>query len=254
MKKNLFKLSAFSLLAIFIASCGEEPELGTVTLDPPSKTVTFGQTFSIKPVFSPTGTAKSKTYTWKSSADSIASIRMVTGSYGEVTPKRIGQATMTFASTDGKISKTALITVDPRSTILNGIYFKKGATQSEINNNMSSGFVRNDLESTATLLVYASGSSTVSKLIYELDAGSKLKNLYVILINTADNQKSAEDYMTERFLNTGKSKEGILFYKNTGYVAFNVIPLNTALGIFIDLTINATLYPLGVKIMDASGL
>ena len=161
---------------------------------------------------------------------------------------------MTYASTDGKIIKTALVTVDPRSTILNGIYFKNGATQSDINNNMSSGFTKSESESTNTYLVYASASSTVSKLIYELDTSSKLKFLYVVLNNTADNRKSAEDYLAERYMNTGKSQGGILFYKNTGYVATNAVPLNSALGIFLDVTINATQYPLGVKIMDGSNL
>lgn len=254
MKKISFKLSAVLLLTLYAVSCAKEPDLGTVSLDPSSKTVTFGQVFNIKPVFSATGEAKNKTYTWKSSADSIASIKMVSGGFGEVTPKRIGQATMTYASTDGKITKTAIITVDPRSTILNGIYFKNGATQSEINNNMLSGFSPSTLESTSSLLVFASGSSTVSKLIYELDTSNKLKALYVILNNTADNKKSAEDYLAERFMNTGKSQGGILYYKNTGYVASNSVPLKTALGLFLDQTINATQYPLGVKIMDGSNL
>ena len=254
MKKTMLKMSVFTLLTIFIASCAKEPDLGTVTLDPSSKTVKFGEIFSIKPMYSVTGVAKDKTYTWKSSADSIASIKMISGGYGEVTPKRIGQATMTYASTDGKIIKTALVTVDPRSTILNGIYFKNGATQSDINNNMSSGFTKSESESTNTYLVYASASSTVSKLIYELDTSSKLKFLSVDLNNTADNRKSAEDYLAERYMNTGKSQGGILFYKNTGYVATNAVPLNSALGIFLDVTINATQYPLGVKIMDGSNL
>ena len=94
----------------------------------------------------------------------------------------------------------------------------------------------------------------MSKLIYELDTSSKLKFLYVVLNNTADNRKSAEDYLAERYMNTGKSQGGILFYKNTGYVATNAVPLNSALGIFLDVTINATQYPLGVKIMDGSNL
>ena len=106
MKKISFKLSAVLLLTLYAVSCAKEPDLGTVSLDPSSKTVTFGQVFNIKPVFSATGEAKNKTYTWKSSADSIASIKMVSGGFGEVTPKRIGQATMTYASTDGKITNS----------------------------------------------------------------------------------------------------------------------------------------------------
>ena len=255
MKKSILKMSALSLLTIVAFSCAKEPDLGTVNLDPSSKTVTFGQTFSIKPVFSTTGEAQNKTYTWKSSADSIASVKAVTGGYGEVTPKRIGVATMTFASNDGKITKTAMITVDPRSTILNGIYFKNGATESDINNNISSGFTKNVIESTSTFLVYSSTGNPVTKLIYELD-NSKLKALYVILDKTVDdkNKTSAEQFLEERYLNTGKLQNGILYYKNTGFVSANSVPLNTVMGVFLDLTVNVISYPLGIKIMDATNL
>ena len=254
MKKISLRLSVLSLFAVLLIACAKEPELGTVTLDPSSKTVTFGEIFSIKPIFSATGEAQNKTYTWKSSADSIASIKMVSGGYGEVTPKRIGQATMTFASSDGKITKTAQITVGPRSTILNGIYFKSGASESEINNNMTAGFTRSAAESTTTLLVYASASTTVTKLIYEMDANAKLKAVYVILNNTVENQRLAEQYLEERFMNTGKSQGGILFYRNTGYIATNAVPINTVLGVFLNLTLNSIQYPLGVKIMSSTSL
>ena len=72
--------------------------------------------------------------------------------------------------------------------------------------------------------------------------------------NANENKISAEQFLEERYLNTGKSQGGILYYKNTGYVASNSVPLKTALGLFLDLTINATQYPLGVKIMDGSNL
>ena len=254
MKKTILKMTVLTLLTIVTFSCAKEPELGSVMLDPSSKTVTFGEIFSIKPVFTTTGEAQNKTYTWKSSADSIASVKTVSGGYGQVTTKRIGQATITYASTDGKISKTAQITVDPRSTILNGIYYKNGANQSDINNNMLAGFTKSDIESTSTYLVYTSTGATVTKLIYELDASARLKALYVILNNTTANKTSAEQYLEERYLNTGKSQLGILYYKNTGYVAANAVPLNTVLGVFIDITINLTQYPLGIKIMDNSNL
>ena len=254
MKKTILKMTVLTLLTIVTFSCAKDPELGSVMLDPSSKTVTLGEIFSIKPIFSTTGEASQKTYTWISSADSIASIKTVSGGFGQVTPKRIGQATMTYASTDGKIMKTALITVDPRSTILNGIYFKNGANQSDINNNILAGFTKSDVESTSTYLVYTSTGATVTKLIYELDTSAKLKALYVILNNNTTNKTSAEQYLEERYLNTGKSQLGILYYKNTGYVATNAVPLKTVLGVFIDLTVNATQYPLGVKIMDNSNL
>ncbi len=253
MRKLSIKLAFLAAFALVIASCSREPELGTVTLDPSSRNVTFGQVFNIKPIFSSTGEAQNKTYTWTSSADSIVSVRPVSGGYGEVTPKRIGQAIITFASTDGKITKTANITVDPRSTILNGIYYSKGATESSIKNNMTGGFGFSEAESTATHLVFTGGGA-IEKLIYELDSSKNLKALYVILKNTNENKRLAEQYIEERFTNTNKTQSGILFYKNTGYLANVAVPLNTVLGVFLDATINSVTYPLGVKIMDATSL
>lgn len=254
MRKLTSKLILLTALVVAFASCKKEPDLGSVTLDPSSKNVTFGQVFTIQPIFTSTGEAKNKTYTWKSSADSIVSVKPVSGGYGEVNPKRIGQAIITFASTDGKISKTATIIVDPRSTILNGLYFSKGVSESDIKNNMTGGFSFSEAESTASHLVFTGAGAIIEKLIYELDSSKKLKALYVVLKNTSENKKLAEQYIEERYTNTNKMQGGILFYKNTGYVANVAVPLNTVLGVFLNATINSVDYPLGVKIMDASSL
>ena len=125
MKNGILKIFFIALMASAVISCSkDEPVQGRVDLDPSSKVVKFGEVFNIKPVFSATGIASSKTYTWKSNADSIVSVKAALGGVGQVTPKRIGQATITYASSDGKLSSSALITVDPRSTIFNGIFYK----------------------------------------------------------------------------------------------------------------------------------
>lgn len=253
MKNGILKIFFIALMASAVISCSkDEPVQGSVDLDPSSKVVKFGEVFNIKPVYSATGIASSKTYTWKSNADSIVSVKAALGGVGQVTPKRIGQATITYASSDGKLSSSALITVDPRSTIFNGIFYKKAATQSDINNSMLAGFTKSELESTSTYLVYTSASNTITKLIYELDASAKLKALYIILNNTPANLTSAEQYLDERYVNTGKTQQAILYYRNTGIVTVNSFPVNSVLGIFLDLTINASSYPLGVKVMDNS--
>lgn len=254
MRKLSSKLAILTAFTLLIVSCAKEPDLGTVTLDPSSRNVTFGQVFTIKPIFSTTGEAQNKTYTWKSSADSIVSVKAVSGGFGEVTPKRIGQAIITFSSTDSKITKTATITVDPRSTILNGIYYAKGATESSIRNNMTAGFNYSEAESSPSFLVFNSSGAAITKLIYELDTSKNLKAVYAVLNNTAENKKSAEQYIEERFMNTNKAQGGILFYKNTGFIATTAVPVNTVLGVFIDATVNSVQYPLGVKIMDAGNL
>lgn len=253
MKIKTLSLSVLLIASLAFVSCKKEPDLGSVLLDPSEKQVTFGQTFTIKPIYSETGIAKDKTYAWSSNADSIASVKVVTGGFGEVTPKRIGEATITYASTDGLISKTAKVTVNPRSTILNGIYYAKGATKSQIRNNMTSGFDELASESDDNFMVFKSGSSTITKLVYEMENGS-LKALYIILADNTNNKENAEKYIEERFVNTGKTQSGILYFENTGFVANNAIPVGSVIGIFIDNTVNGIEYPLGVKVMDKSQL
>lgn len=253
MKKTVLYALAIAISTLFIFNSCKKEELGTVKLDPATKTVSFDEVYQIKPEFSPSGTARNKTYVWKSDADSIASVKAsMYGGTGEVTPRRIGEATITYTSTDGLVSATSKVIVAPRSNILNGIYFKKGVSATEIMNNVSGIFTFSADESTATHKVYnAPTSATVQKLIYELDSSGNLTALWVIIKDTTSNRTSAEHYILERFNATGRTQNSITFYRNTGLTAF---PINTVLGMFLNVTLNGVDYTFGVKIMDASSL
>lgn len=249
MKKLILPLLVVGLI---FSSCKKENELGSVTLDPASKTMVFDDVVQLKPEFSATGEAKNKSYIWKSSADSIASVRAaVTGGTGEVKAKRIGEATITYASSDGLVSATSKITVSPRSNILNGLYYKKGASASEINNNIAGQYVPDLVSSTDKYKIYTALGTTIKKLIYELNASGNLEALWVVINDNTENRTSTEFYILERFTSTGKTQNAISFYKNTG---LSVFPTNTVLGTFLNATVNGTEYPFGVKIMDNSFL
>ena len=251
MKKLLLPLL---FIGVVFAGCKkDEPkvELGTVTLDPASNTVTYGETYPITPKFSLTGEAKKKTYVWNTGSNVIASIKP-DGDQGQVTAKRIGETEITYKSTDGLLTAKSKVIVEPRSNVLNGLYYRKGVTSTEITNNVSGTYAFNSAESTNKFKTYvAAGSKTITKLIYELDSSEKLEALWVILEDNSENRSSIDNYLDERFDQPEKTKEGISFYKNSG---LTVYPLNTALGKFNAKTINEIDYTYGVKIMDYSYL
>ncbi|NLO70401.1 MAG: Ig domain-containing protein [Porphyromonadaceae bacterium] len=241
------------IIGVIFGSCKKEKELGSVTLDPASKTIVFDDIVQLKPEFSATGEARNKTYIWKSNADSIASVKpAMSGGTGEVRAKRIGEAKITYVSTDGLVSATSNITVSPRSNILNGLYYKKGVTASEISNNIAGQYVPDLINSTERYKIYTAAlSTTITHLIYELNGSGKLDALWVVIKNIPDNRTNTEHYIQERFVMTGKSQDSINFFKNTG---LSVFPINTVLGIFLNKEIEGTTYPYGVKIMDVSFL
>lgn len=254
MRKSILSMVAFSAILIGFSSCKKEKvELGTVTLDPATKTVSYGDVYSIKPTFSTAGEAKDKAYKWTSNADSIASIKTATGGVGEVTAKRIGEAIITFESTDGLIKKTSQVIVEPRSNLLNGLYYSRGASESNVKNNILAGFTLTASESTSTSLVFTATSATnpITKLIYMMEDNG-LKAVNVILNNSTTVQQDAKNYMEERFKMTGITKSEVTYYRNTGYIATNSVPINTVMGIFLNQEIDGKTYPLGIRITDFS--
>ncbi len=254
MKK--FNLIILSVISLALFSCKNEPELGEVTLDTTQKEVVFGQVFTIKPIFSETGIVKNKTYHWSSNADSIASVApSLIGGYGEVTPHRVGEAVISYKSSDGEIERSAKITVTPRSNILNGMmYYAKGKNKNDVRNNISGSFFPVEEESNDNFLVFKNSSenSSIFKLIYEFDNGNSLNSLYVVLKNNVslDTKDEVIHYIEERFKRTNKVQDGILYFLNTGFIASSVPPIGTMMGIFADKTINGTEYALGVKVID----
>lgn len=243
MKKNLLLLLS---VAFIFAACKKEEPLGTVKLDPASTTVKYDDKVQIKPVFSVEGQAKDKSYNWKSSADSIVSVKAsMTGGLGELTINRIGKATILYVSSDEKLSASSEITVEPRSIMLNGNFYKKDASKSDVKNQLPPAFQLEKDE--GNFLVYK-GFAPINNLIYEFK-NDKLESLWVVLEKTGENIVSAQQYIEERYVPTGKTQAQITYFINTGVDGY---PIRTAFGIFLDKEIDGIEYPLGVRIVDFS--
>ncbi len=243
MKKSILSLL---IVGLVFASCKKEEPMGSVTLDPATKTVHYDQPYQIKPVFSVDGQASKKTYSWKTSADSIVTVQAaLAGGLGDVKPRRIGTATITYASMDGKVVATSEVTVSPRSNILDALYYKKQAAVSDIKNNVNSReFTFDEAASDENFLVY-SGGNIIAKLIYEMKS-SKLEALWIIVSDNTDNRSAVEHYIKERFVDTGRVQEGITYFLNTGVP--DAFPINTGLGVFLDKNVHGNDYSYGVKV------
>lgn len=254
MKKFIIPLLFAS--AFFLSCKTNEPvEKGTVSLDVTTISTNYNQTFKITPVFSTKGTVLDKTFRFSSSADSIASVKMITGGQGEVTANRVGDAVISYNSTDGEYKLICNVSVIPRSTLLNGIFYQKDASATEIQSKIPGYCVKVDSLTTSTILVYENTLAPtlkIKKLIFEMTAG-KLKSTNVILENTTDVQLDAENFIRERYLATNKAKNGITYY-NAG--VSKVYSANTFTGIFVSNTalISGRDLGLGVKFIDNSYL
>ncbi|HHT22292.1 MAG TPA: hypothetical protein GXZ87_03115 [Bacteroidales bacterium] len=250
MKKLTLKLVLLTALVVAFASCKKDPDYSLI-LAPSEINTTFGGVHLIKAEANDALKAEKVFFTWSSKNPEVASV-VAKPEGGEVTANRIGETEITYATNDKKIaiSKSVKVTVVPRTNLLNGYYFKVGASESDIQGQLPSGFSKNTAESTNTHLVYTSDNKKITKLIYGMKNG-KLENLYVILSEDSDNE--AIKYLEERFFKTNKiDADNILYYKNTG-VTGNTFPINSVAGIFTNLKIGDKTYPLGVKVMDGAG-
>lgn len=255
MKKNLLTFSALLLVfSLTTVSCKKKPkpiEQGTVTLTPTEKTIHYGETYQIIPSYSATGEAKKKSYKWSSSNTAVATVEpTITGGYGEVKGKRVGTAVISYKSTDGKFDKKSKVTVAARTNLLNGFYFDKGADEAKITSKQPREYDKNVEKSNENYLVYSSSDKKIPTLIYQLNGG-KLQSLYVILTNTTEILKEAENYIVERFEPTGIGKYDVTFFKNSSNDMF---PIGTVLGTFNKKNINGEDYAIGVMIMDSGRL
>lgn len=263
MKNSIFYVLFIGLI---LSSCKkEEPEiLGSVNLTPTTSNLTYKQTVDIVPSFTQTGTAKDKQYSWKTSNDTIASVTTALGGIGRVTANRVGSTTITYVSTDGKLSATTTVNVDPRSRILgnNGtIYYKKGADKSLVLT-QETGTI-NLGESTDTFIAYDRTPSTsdvvrVIRVIYQFDANNKLVATYAAIEDNAANRTSVQQYLEERFEMTSIIKNQMSFFK-ADVSPLKMYEKNTMIGAFIDNNPNTGLptgltYSLGVKIVDSSAM
>ncbi len=247
MKKSIFTLATLGLVfSLSLVSCGgKKKNKGSVKLDPVEKKVHFGDKYTITPSFSKDGEAKNKTYKWSSSNEEVATITpAVVGGGGVVEAKRIGDAVISYKSDD--LTAKSKVTVEARSTLLNGFYFKKGVSESDITSNVPSVVYTKDATSTKDFLVFKSANA--GTLVYELK-DSKLVALNIVL--DASKQTDAINYIQERFDNTEKTIDKVLFYENTSQTGY---PMGTVMGIFVKKTINGVEYPFGVKVMDKSAL
>ncbi len=248
MKKTIFTLATLGLVfSLSLVSCGKKKKnKGSVDLDPKEKTVHFGDKFELKPVFSKDGEAKNKTYKWSSSNDKVATVKpSVIGGNGEVEAKRIGDAVIYYKSS--ALTAKAKITVEPRSNLLNGFYFKKGVDKNTIIQNIQANVYTKDATSSNDKnLVFTSANA--GTLVYELK-NNKLVALNIIL--DASKKTDAINYIQERFDNTEKNVGGVLYYVNNSQVAY---PIGTVMGLFVDKDIDGKKYAFGVRIMDKSSL
>jgi len=251
--KKLFFLPL--IVGLLFTSCKkDEPVVdeGTVRLDVTTQSMTYGQSFKITPIFSATGAVRNRTFEFTSSADSIAGVKLVTGGLGEVTAKRVGDATIYYKSSDGKYNLSCKVNVTPRTTLLNGIYYLKDASKTDIQSKIPTYCELDQTLTTSTLLVYNNtGAPTLKmkKLIFEMTTDGKLKSTNVILENTTDNQLDADSFIRERYLETNRAKNGITYYNagvSTDYAR------NTFVGIFTTNTslISGQDVGLGVKFID----
>lgn len=258
--KKLTSLILF--VGVLLTSCKkDEPILGTVTLAPSTATLTYSETTNLVPSFSPIGIAKDKTYTWKTSNDTTASVTTVLGGNGLVTAKRIGTATISYVATDGSITATTAITVNPRSNILGNIYYVKGASKTIVTAQETG--ILNSTESTTLFQVYDRITTSVVKVIrviYQFDTSNKLVATYAVVDDdtAGANRTSVQQYIEERFEKTATIQHQINFYK-ADVGPLKMYEANTMIGIFIDNNANTGLptgltYSLGVKIANKDSM
>lgn len=240
MKNLLFALFAIGTVFAFSACGGSDDPIdnGSVSLDKTTETLVYEQTLTLTPSYS-NNVAKNKTFTWTSSNSDIATVEPGIAGTGKVVAKRVGETTIKFAASDGTISASCVIKVDPRSYLLGSIYFETGVDAQKIKSKESSAPTSENADS----LVYnRTDGGNIEKVVYVL-ASSKLASTIVVLKPTIDNETSAQKYIEERFTRIDGISGGITYYDATVSSSY----ANTKVGIFKNLDENNLKYKLGVK-------
>ncbi len=209
----------FSILSIILlASCkgndGPVPDLtdhGSVRLEPESVVIKYGETIILTPKFSDTGEAKNKTYSWRIEDNDVIEHKILTGNIAQITAKRIGETKVTIYSTDGTISGSSKIEIDSRTNILNGVFFEAGSSMSDVRPQTRGIF--NAEQSDDRMLVYdLTDNSKIKQEIYYFQ-NNRLYSTIVILNDTDEIRKEAEEFIEERYRDMNISTaEGIKYY------------------------------------------
>lgn len=197
MKKLLLPLL---LLGLIFSSCGgnDPVDHGKVSLLPPDMQMTAGQKRTITPTLE--GAAQNKSFSWKSSDEKRVSVKKsLSGGTGEVEALKITSepVKITYYSSDGALSATCSVVVDPLSTILNAVPVMYGKTVAEV----KAGIYGFDLiADSETELIYQNKNLNDERTnyVYKLENG-KVNEMLLVLKNTEKNRKDAENYLFERY-------------------------------------------------------
>lgn len=248
MRKTKLLIPLFAMAVAFIA-CGGDDEgpinQGSVSLDPKTVSLKYNESKTVVVNISQTGLAKEKEYKWSTSDEEIASIEVdsKTGN-GIIKAKQIGEATISYTSTDDMLKAICKVSISATQNLLNGIFFEKDATSSTIKNKMLPGTTL--VESDVNKLVYTVSNITgIEKYIFELK-DDKLVATIVVFDGTTETETIADVFIKERFKKLDSvSGEKIQYYdarSNWGYT-------NTKVGIASKESAPAIIYgfDLGVK-------
>ena len=168
------------------ASCAVtvKPRVTGVSLDNSSITLTVGSTQTLTATVTPAD-ALNKSVTWSSSNTSVATV----SSYGVVTAKAVGNATITVTTSDGGKTATCAVTVTPIS--VTGVSLNKSSLT--LYENDSETLVATVTPSNATnkSVTWSSSNTSVASVsssgkVTALAAGSA-----VITVTTSDGNKKA---------------------------------------------------------------
>lgn len=249
--KTIKFLTPLFAMALAFAACGGDDDgpisQGTVSLDPKTVSLKYGETKTVVVNISQTGLAKEKDYKWSTSDAEIATIEVdsKTGN-GIITAKQIGEATISYTSTDNILKADCKVSISATQNLLNGIFFEKDATSSTIKNKMLPGTILVESETNAEKLVYTvSNLPGIEKYIFELK-DDKLVATIVVLDGKPETETIADVFIKERFKKLDSvSGEKIQYYdarSNWGYT-------NTKVGIASKDSAPAIKYgfDLGVK-------
>lgn len=234
------------LVTVFFSSCeSDSPDNDHVRLNEREMTLLCGNTTILIPSYA-SNTASAKAYTWTSSDPDVASVDAVV-SGGKVTAKRVGTADITYRSTDNTMLATCRISVKSNVILLNGIFFKKGATVNEIKFKEDSKPIVENSDSLVFNRV-ATADDGIMKVVYIIKK-SQLESTLVIL-NPKDDKAIkplAEQFLVENFASIGRIEDRILYYDASVSPDEDYQNSKALAGIFED----AFGYKLGVKYKSA---
>ena len=212
----------YSLLLIAVSvclfSCGKDPEPpvvedhGTISLSDESISLKFREKREIIPTI--VGNANSKDYTWTSDNPVVATVKAVAGGFGEVEAKQVGRTNVTFKSTDGILSASCIVDVNPRQSFLNTVYFVKGVTGPEVRQGNPAGTIDESTTGTDQWVANVSTGGDILRYIYHFDSNQKLSHTIVVL--SPDAQNKATEFLEERFPEISPLAGGVLYYDISG--------------------------------------